>query len=243
MTTDNLGDRMKRYEAAFSFVLPPRLPIAIRVDGRSFHKFTEKMQQPFDENLMAAMAAATDFTAQSLQGCILAYTQSDEATFILQTDRDHASQTAWGGNLIKIVSTTASAMTAYFTEALRQVIILPGLPQFDARAFVLPWEEVPNCILWRYKDWHKNSVTMAALAHFHHRDLQGKCTKDKLGMLQELGAPWEALIPRIRHGHFWGAPLAELAEANVIAGASALTYADIKGVIDELRTPPSETAT
>lgn len=222
---------MKLYEIAWKPQLPPRLPIIIRVDGRAFHSFTRGMQKPFDYGVMDAMDCASAAVAESLQGCILAYTQSDEASFVIQTDRKITSQMLWGGDLVKIVSTTAAAMTSHFSS----VAGLEKSPQFDARAFVMPWDDVPNYILWRYRDWMKNSVTMAAQAFFSHKELHEKHTGMKLGMLQAAGHPWEALTPRIRHGRFWGCDLGDEAEANVVAGRAPLVYADIKRCVDALR--------
>lgn len=227
--TDSLGDRMKLYEAAWRPQFPPRMPIVVRVDGRAFHTFTRQFERPFSTAVMDAMDAATDAVAAKLQGCILAYTQSDEASFIIQTDRSLQSQMLWGGDLVKIVSTTAALMTASFNLARE------NSPHFDARAFVMPWDDVPNYILWRYRDWTKNSVTMQALEHFSHKQLHEKNTGQKLGMLQEIGHPWEALSPRIRHGHFYGFDLANIAQGNVERGVAALQYGDILNALTLLR--------
>ncbi len=221
----DLGDRMKLYEASCKPQLPPRLPIVVRVDGRAFHSFTAKMEKPFDVRVMAAMDAATVAVAEKLQGCIFAYSQSDEASFVLQSDRKLTSQMPWGGDLVKLVSTTAGAMTARFMRAIGG----EGTPHFDARAFVMPWDDVPNYLLWRYRDWVKNSVTMAAQAHFSHRELHGKNTGDKLGMLDAAGFPWERESARARQGMFWPA-WSGLEEPMAARG-----YEDFRAALDALR--------
>jgi len=57
---DDLGDRMKRYEAVTRFVLPPRTYTIIRVDGKNFHSFTRNFDKPFDPGLMNAMQDVAD---------------------------------------------------------------------------------------------------------------------------------------------------------------------------------------
>ena len=39
-----LAARMKRYEAANSFLATPNTPIVIRVDGRAFHTYKKKIK-------------------------------------------------------------------------------------------------------------------------------------------------------------------------------------------------------
>ena len=54
---------------------------------------------------------------------------------------------------------------------------------FDARAFVLPKEEVTNYFIWRQQDATRNSIQMVAQSNFSHKELQGlNCNKlqDKL---------------------------------------------------------------
>ena len=54
---DSLGDRMKKiYEQPYKVVLPGRMPVICRLDGKAFHTYTRGCAKPFDEKLIAAMA-------------------------------------------------------------------------------------------------------------------------------------------------------------------------------------------
>lgn len=75
--------RMKAYECVSRQYLTRRVPVAIRVDGKAFHTFTRGFQKPFDEVLSNAMQATMMKMCRQIQGCVFAYTQSDEITFIL----------------------------------------------------------------------------------------------------------------------------------------------------------------
>ena len=74
--------RMKAYECVSRQYLTRRVPVAIRVDGKAFHTFTRGFQKPFDEVLSNAMQATMMKMCRQIQGCVFAYTQSDEITFI-----------------------------------------------------------------------------------------------------------------------------------------------------------------
>ena len=76
--SDNLGDRMKRYEAlTTSVMLMENLPIYARIDGRAFHSFCRGLDKPFDLEFVKVMQN----TCQELvlnTNAILGYVQSDE---------------------------------------------------------------------------------------------------------------------------------------------------------------------
>jgi hypothetical protein len=51
---DNLGARMKAYEAINNPVLHPHLSVFIRVDGKAFHTFKRGADRPFDTKTINA---------------------------------------------------------------------------------------------------------------------------------------------------------------------------------------------
>jgi hypothetical protein len=68
--SDELGDRMKAYEAAETGrVFDAMLPIYARMDGRSFSRFTRGMERPFDQRLALAMVANDQATDPRDPGC------------------------------------------------------------------------------------------------------------------------------------------------------------------------------
>lgn len=199
MTT--LSERMKRYEQAHAQHLTRRVPVIVRVDGRAFHSLS--LRKPFDHGFMAAMVKAATAVQSDAQGCRLAYTQSDEATFLLSDTRRLDSEPWFGNDLQKIVSIAAAVMTREFGLQIQMFFEATlGRAVFDARAFNLPEDEVANCFLWRARDWKRNSVEMAARAKFGHAALYQKKQPDMLAMLAEAGEPWEELPEAHRHGTF-----------------------------------------
>lgn len=209
----DIGTRLKEnYEEVTQYKLTRRMPVAIRLDGKAFHTFTKGFSKPFDQSLKNAMERIALYLCKNIQGCKLAYTQSDEITLIL-TDYDTIETDAWFGyKLQKMCSIAASAATLYFNkffaeeaeeyhyqvedwkeifldskkaEAIDQAHCraLERGAMFDARCFNVPKEEVANLIVWRWMDAKRNSIQMVGQANFSHKELQGKTCADIIEML------------------------------------------------------------
>lgn len=204
--SDSLGDRMKGYEAVSSGQLLRRCPVIVRVDGWAFHTWTRGLDRPFDLRLIDLMRRATEYAAVRMQGCKLAFTQSDEASFLL-TDYDKLETQPWFGyDLAKVVSLSASTFTAKFNHSiLSECQDEPAT--FDARAFNVPADDVANYFLWRAKDWRRNAIQMVAQSMFSPKELHGV----KLDAAQEMirakiGAAWNAVLPNAIERGNWFLP-------------------------------------
>ena len=102
------------------------------------------------------MVNASLKVAEQMQGFKLAYTQSDEVSFLL-TDYDNFQTDPWFDNkLQKIITVATSIMTANFNKFIN----VDKLAYFDGRAFNIPENEIANYFLWRAKDWGRNSIQM-----------------------------------------------------------------------------------
>jgi len=211
---NSLGARMKRYEDVSHHALTRRTPVIIRVDGKSFHTYTEKLERPFDRTLIMAMVTAATRVMNNIQGCKLAYVASDEASFLL-TDWENLETQPWFDyNLQKIVSIAASLMTAYFNTEIKTLndlylasFDIPAFKplasaMFDARAFNIPREEVSNYFLWRAKDWERNSLQMVARNEFSHKQLQGIDCDTIKTMLLSQNIDWENFREDEKYGTF-----------------------------------------
>lgn len=192
-----LGDRMKRYEAAYRAVLPRRTYCLLRVDGRSFHNYLRGAEKPFDEEFMADMDAVAEALCTEITGSVFAYTQSDEIS-VLVTDFATTQTEPWfGGVTAKWLSISAALATAVLNECR------PGRRAlFDARVFTLSDPvEVANYFIWRQRDAVRNSISMAAQAHFSHRRLHGVSVGGMQELLwRELGINWNDYEPGCKRG-------------------------------------------
>lgn len=186
-----LGDRMKSYEAVTKAVLPRRTYTVIRVDGRAFHSFLRHADKPFDEAVIVAMDATVAALCNEMSGSVLAYTQSDEISVLLSDFGSPGTEPWFGGMVQKVVSIAASTATVAFNGAYG-INYDDATATFDARVFTIPDPvEVANYFLWRQRDCVRNSIAMAAQAHFSHRRLHGVNTDQMQELLwQEKGINW-----------------------------------------------------
>lgn len=226
MDTSDIAKRMKEYERRNQYFLQKRMPVIIRLDGRSFHTFTRGFQRPFDHVFMRTMQEVTKYLCENVQGCVLGYTQSDEITLVLVDYEKFNTNVFFGYRTDKLCSITASMATLEFNRAFernvkefvynngenypkeseeyrlckvyRRAVSKGGI--FDARCFNIPREEVTNNIYWRQLDASRNSVLSVGQANFSHKELQNKSCIDIQDMLmRQKGINWNNLaVPEKR---------------------------------------------
>ena len=198
MATDktSLGDRMKGYENITRNHLISRMPVILRLDGRAFHTFTKRFDKPYDTTFAKTMELTMKYLCENIQGCVFGYTQSDEITLVL-VDYQGLNTSSWFDNNIQnMVSVAASMATLEFNRKFSALTL--GYSRmgatFDCRAFIVPKEEVTNCVLFRQNDAIRNSIQALGQAHFSHKELHGKNTEDIITMVKEkTGILWNKL--------------------------------------------------
>lgn len=204
MNHDELGDRMKMYEGAEAQRrLVPLLPVVARIDGRRFSVFTRGLKRPYDPDLAKIMVAVTKELVDETSA-LLGYTQSDEITLVMYSDRSE-SQVYFDGRVQKMVSSLAAFASVHFNRLL--IAHLPSkamlFPTFDARVWNVPTlEEAANTVLWRELDATKNSIAMAARAYFSHAQLFSKNGKQMQEMLHGVGVNWNDYPDGFKRGTF-----------------------------------------
>jgi tRNA(His) guanylyltransferase len=182
-----LGDRMRRHEAAHRAVLPRRTYTLLRVDGRSFHTYLRGCQRPFDAAFMADMDAVAEALCAEITGSVFAYTQSDEISILITDFASEHTEPWFGGVAAKQLSISAALATAVLNERR-----LGNRALFDSRVFTISDPmEVANYFLWRQRDAVRNSISMAAQAHFSHKRLHGVNSGGMQELLwSEAGVNW-----------------------------------------------------
>ena len=130
----DLDIRMKGYEKVTDQKLIRRMPVIIRLDGRSFHSFTRGFKRPFDDILIDSMQKTALYLCKNIQNCVLAYTQSDEISLLLIDYKDFDTQPWFDNRIQKIVSTSAALATIRFKEVFENNIEKFGyknIPNWD----------------------------------------------------------------------------------------------------------------
>ena len=218
MDTSNFAIRMKEYEKRNRYYLQKRIPVMIRIDGRSFHTFTKGFQKPFDNILIKSMQETMKYMCENIQGCVFGYTQSDEITLVL-IDYQKLNTSSWFEYRVdKLCSISASMATMAFNKFFRQNVeeytenykyvnnlitnkiintywgaVRKGA-MFDSRCFNVPKEEVTNFVYWRQLDATRNSIQMVGQANFPYKQLQGKsCNMIQDMLFTERGINWNDL--------------------------------------------------
>ena len=187
--------RMKEYESPYNLVLPKRIPMVIRVDGRVFRQFLETAKKPIDERVKISMDNVAVKLVENVEGAVLAYVQSDEVSVLVINYKTLDYEPWFNNELQKLVSISASIATLAFNDKWKEVnLITKKSAMFDSRVFLLPKEEVCNYFIFRQKDWSRNSVQMVARSEFDHSKLFGKSGSEMQEMLfKEKGINWNDL--------------------------------------------------
>lgn len=224
-----MGDRFKKYEQVSEQVLPPRLPVIVRLDGNSFSRMTKVMrfQKPFDLRFLEAMDVAATAVMDYCSGSQIAYCYSDEISILLRNDMTHETEPFLANRTQKIVSLFASTASVAFNKVMNSY----GMETeavFDGRTFVVPPSEVTNYFLWRQKDSFRNCMHGVAYYGLRekygrksaHKKLHGLSTdKRRELILEELDLDVEDIRTELKRGRCvlretYEAPLSEVMEPS-----------------------------
>jgi tRNA(His) 5'-end guanylyltransferase len=180
------------------------VPICVRLDGRSFSKFTKGLKRPYDERLSKMMWEVTAYLVRETHA-LIGYTQSDEISLVYYYDPESPATPLFGGKFHKLTSLLAGEASAKFVSLLHHLPEKVGkIPTFDCRVWqVANKMEASNVILWRWFDARKNSISMLAQSQFSPKELHCKDTHMMREMLATKGIQWESYPNFFKWGSFW----------------------------------------
>ena len=145
---------------------------------------------------MRAMDEVAIGLCAEIQGAKLAYVQSDEVSVLVHGYGSIQTEPWFGNDVQKIVSVSASIATQVFLNEWEA-----GGAQFDARAFLVPEDEVCNYFIWRQQDAVRNSINMVGQSYFSQAQMHGKSGDEVQEMLFRARAVnWAALPARLKRG-------------------------------------------
>lgn len=204
----SLGDRMKQYERLHETKINPYDYFIIRLDGKSFSKYTKNFLKPFDENFSKAMVnTMNDLMNEFLPKT--GYTHSDEISLVFDkscTKDEFDSNTnktthLYNGRIIKICTLIASYCSVRFNHHMNELIINKNYCEtlvnkvknytavFDARAIIFNENnkhELCNYFIWRsLYDSYRNAISSYGRQYFNKKDLHKKHAGDIIQMLKE----------------------------------------------------------
>jgi len=204
--SDDLGDRMKGYESKYTSIkLDSTQPIMARMDGRSFHSFTQGMFRPFDMRMVQAMTNTTIKLVKETNA-LIGYCQSDEISLMWMPK--HEEEQVWfDGKLLKMTSQLGALTSLLFYREVEALMpeYAGRLPTFDARVWNVPDKvEAMNTFLWREIDARKNSVSMLAYSEFSHKSLLNVRTEERIQRLKDIGIDWHNYPDCTKYGTYVG---------------------------------------
>ncbi len=202
MAKDGLGDRCKEFELAEAGRRAMRgLPLLARLDGRAFHTFTRDLRRPYEPGLSITMIETARYLVQDMLA-LVGYTQSDEITLAWY---EPINDYAFDGRFQKLASGLAGMASARFNQLLADHLPhkLAETPHFDCRVWQVPTvADAADVFIWREDDATKNSITMAARAHYSDRELDGKSSSVKQEMLFQKGVNWNDFPAFFKRGTY-----------------------------------------
>ena len=199
MKFDDLEAKMRRLESYHEQRVLDGAWFAVRLDGRSFSKLTEKnFIKPFDLRFSELMAETTQELVREFDA-LYGYTESDEISLIFRPewrmfDRCHE----------KIISLMAASATASFVKASDHVV------QFDSRVITFPNRNTAvDYFRWRGEDAARNAlntcchwtmINAGSTAGYTAAQLERMGFKEKINLLFQHNVDFFTVPNRFRYG-------------------------------------------
>ncbi|KAJ7548619.1 hypothetical protein O6H91_07G019600 [Diphasiastrum complanatum] len=151
-----------KYEYVKSFELAdhllPHTWIVVRIDGRSFHRFSKDHQfkRPNDEQALRLMNECAKAVMEDISDIVFAYGVSDEYSFVFRK-----TSSLYERRSSKLMSILASLFASTYVMKWSQFFPdkkLQYAPCFDGRAVCYPTEAILlDYLAWRQVDCHINN--------------------------------------------------------------------------------------
>lgn len=221
-----LDERMKYYEHTFDNTIQPYQPYLLRLDGRSFSKYTTGLKKPFDDMFQLAMIKTMNDMVHEFNA-MTGYTHSDEITLIFNKtcskeeydSKLHKSTRIFNGRVMKITTITSGYCSVRFNYHMNDLLKLKKAEYnsiiinkiesfnagFDCRAIIFPIDkeqEMVNMLLWRsVHDCHRNAVSTYGRQYMSHNELHNKNSDEIIVILKnKYNLDWQINVP-IYHKH------------------------------------------
>jgi len=144
----------KSRELFSSLVVPPDIPVIVRVDGWRFRRVADELglSRPYDRRLMEALVDAPKNLMLTNFPLALAFVFSDEISFVV------APPLPWGGRVEKLITILASYTASRITRSLNAPV------GFDGRVVLVRGEgEIVDYLVWRQGEAWRNALNSYAL--------------------------------------------------------------------------------
>ncbi|CAG9766651.1 unnamed protein product [Ceutorhynchus assimilis] len=139
--------------------LLPNCWIVVRIDGKSFHKFSKKhdFDKPNDPRALGLMNKAASIVLEEYKDILIAYGQSDEYSFVLRKDTQLYNRRK--NKLMTYINSLFSSSYVYYWRDYFKDVKLKYPPSFDSRVVLYPTDQnLRDYLSWRQADCHINNL-------------------------------------------------------------------------------------
>lgn len=158
----SISKRFSDYESNYDFSLMKKVPVIIRVSGRSFNSVTRDLEKPYCPVMSGLMGSTMVKTISQIDGAVFGYHHSDEINFILRNDQSLNTDPWFGNKIQKLCSMSASMVTYNFLDLFYSLDNQPDLIgniYFDSVVFAVPDEsEAANYLVSRQNQSISNAL-------------------------------------------------------------------------------------
>lgn len=139
--------------------LLPNCWIVVRIDGKSFHKFSNKhsFHKPNDSRALNLMNRAASTVLNDYKDILIAYGQSDEYSFVLRKDTSLYKRRK--SKIMTYINSLFTSSYVYFWSHYFNDVLLKYPPSFDSRVVLYPTDQnLRDYLSWRQADCHINNL-------------------------------------------------------------------------------------
>lgn len=137
----------------------PNCWIVVRIDGKGFHKFSEKhnFKKPNDVRALSLMNRAAISVMQEFKDILISYGQSDEYSFVLRKDSELYSRRTT--KISSYIGSLFSSSYVFYWHHYFKDQKLKYPPSFDSRVVLYPTDQnLRDYLSWRQVDCHINNL-------------------------------------------------------------------------------------
>lgn len=197
----SLEKRIQEYESCFDYRFTRKLPLIIKIEGKSFSKATKNLQRPYSDNLAATFADTMLALVKNIDGATIGYHYSDSISIVSLNDQK-LNTDPWLGNRIQdIVSLASSMATNEFNnlawsddDTYIDGADISGNALFTAKAFTVPnYTEAINFLICQQFGCAQEAINDAIYYELGkrfsrkevHEILSGRSVEDRLILLKQ----------------------------------------------------------
>ena len=227
MIFKTLKEKAEYYRSLTDYRLLPNGYILVMIDGKNFSKLIKnKFEKPFSETFITIMNQTAEHVSKELQGCVGAYVQSDEISFLIKDDS--GTCLPFDGRLCKFLSIIPSIASSFFTKKIiekNQLDLFTALSTcetnneiekicknvndipdycFDCKAWNVPNDDVISWFLYRQIDCVRNSKQQFCQTYLPHKRLvKLNCDEQVKLCKEETAHDWNEISDDKKYGRFF----------------------------------------